>query len=564
MADIVKRVKTIFTTSGLREMRSGAKSTRDGFESLGRSVTSFRRTLLGIGAAIGVSFGVREGLGALVGFNKELETSRIAIAAVLDLNTKIGKDRALEVAAGSMERLRVIAKKNVGEFKDFLTVFQLSQGAVFRAGGTVATAENLARLGVPAGLSLDIDTEQFGRDVNLILSGRAGAQVKTFQALAGAIGLSAEEFNRLGAPERLAKLTESLEAFSPFVKEFERSLDGQLGTLKDNVTDFAGKVGEPLFAKITEQVTSLNVWIEKNADDLERWASIIGDKIVTGFEAVVDAVSFIIDNKDALIGVAKAIGVAFGVSRLTGKSGGGVGKSLVGLGGEGSLTASFGNLAGAASLLAVEFAVLSAAAAALDVVQKGAIDKEAIAGSIVDGLRGVDFGTLTAASLRKTVGFAEGGGEATIRGLAKEREEAKAAIENIGLLGPRALIGLSESTQTFIFSARAAGISFDDIATSIDRAGTAVEKLDAEKLEAAAATILGIAIGIPAKVGLAIALDAIEADKRRRAARRKATPVDIKITVSRDPDRTAVVLSDRLAAEARRRTSAIGALALGL
>lgn len=299
MSDTVYRVITRYEadTAGA-EQKVGTMASRIGStiaNAAGGVASIFDRAVVAVGrmaAAAAVAAGVA-GVGALyhgvVQLNAQAEETGIAIAGMLNAGGATRNfEAAMRLSDSLILRMREHARDLPGEFEDLQNLFQGGLMGGLNAGKSTTEIEALSSRMMAVTQALRIDSQQAGRDFAMMLEGRAGAQVATFTRLRGQIGLTAEQFNALSASERFDRISRALNGFDPMIRRFGSSWAAVSSTFKDTLTTFLRTATAPLFDRARDGLSSVNDWLEHNRDKVQRIASIISDRLVRGFDTLVE------------------------------------------------------------------------------------------------------------------------------------------------------------------------------------------------------------------------------------------------------------------------------------
>jgi hypothetical protein len=226
-----------------RQLRKTAKST--GFLAKG-----FGR----MAAAAGAAFGVRAAAKSLIGFNAEMEQSKIQIQGMLTLGGKMGTAMANTKATALFKDLQMHAKASVGTTKDMVDMAAMITRPVMAAGLGMKDLGNFTAQAVVASKAFGIQSDMAARDIESAMMGQLRSVDRFSRNLLEPLGFVGEEgrkvFNELGASARAAKLKEALAspAIAEMAKQQANSFDGVLSTFQDGLQMALGAVGKPLWA----------------------------------------------------------------------------------------------------------------------------------------------------------------------------------------------------------------------------------------------------------------------------------------------------------------------------
>lgn len=299
--------------------------------------SSMLRSGLGKVAAIGMGhFGIQRAGKALLGFNSDLEQARITMAGMIQMNAgktfAEGMSRANEMVA----RFQEIAKASVGTTADFVDMASMITRPVLKAKLEMKDLVDITKGGVIAARAMNIEAEMAAMDIEQILAGQVGKRDRFARALLEPFleknfGIVAymqktkagteravtamEQFNKLTEQQRAQILRAALTqpAIEDMAKAQEQSFAGAMSTFEDSVQMFLGKVGLPLFQKLTAEVQKWNTWIDKNPEKIQKFAEKFGGALVEGFSVLKAVAEFFVEHSDLLLTIAKAwVGMKLG------------------------------------------------------------------------------------------------------------------------------------------------------------------------------------------------------------------------------------------------------------
>ena len=304
-----------------------------------------KRMVMGLGAVVATAFGARAAKHAFIDFNAEMEQMKISLTAITQANL----DETFEAAHGQMEVLikdfTQFAKLSPLTTKEVVDFAQNVEAGVFGANGSLEDFRIIAEQGSLAAKMLGADAGYAGVEIQEMLQGSVRKNMRFARNLMGFAGeRDTEAFNAKPDLERLKIVEKALT--SPAMKkaglEFSNSFNGVTSTMKDNIQLALGQIGLPLFKAITAEVQSWNKWMEKNPELISSWSKDFSKALLDGFGVVKSIMKFVVDNRDLLLTIAKAVlmvkGVnmlAGGLAGLAGASGGGISgftKNLTGAG----------------------------------------------------------------------------------------------------------------------------------------------------------------------------------------------------------------------------------------
>jgi hypothetical protein len=227
----------------------------------------------------GLSFGyVTSQISAL---GSEFEQTQIKVAGMLTALGHAGDMASgLQLSSQILDRITIAAARLPGEAEAYIQVFQDSLPAV------EASMRSLAPAADEVGKSLmdrmvtfsndftavtstfGIDAMQAGRDLSRLLqAGRGGAGMDnmTFMRMMpflkqveGQANLTAESFNKMTEPQRLALLRSGLEQLNPMIEAAGDTWDAQTGALASNARMLTRLASAPFFDMMKDSLGSIN------------------------------------------------------------------------------------------------------------------------------------------------------------------------------------------------------------------------------------------------------------------------------------------------------------------
>jgi hypothetical protein len=299
MADTTYNVKTVYSTD-TRGAESGIDRLGGMFDRIGKLLGGLKSLLFGLPTLIVAAFAtgaIGAFLGRVMAVGGAAETTRLAIAGMVNAQMfataaqPLGDlGQALGATDAIIQRMRVHAQTLPGTFDELRTVFQGSLSGGIAAGRNLLQIEAQAARFMAVTKTLGVDAEQAGRDMTLMMEGRAGAQVASFARLRPLIGKTAQQFNAMSAPERWQAIERALAGFGPMIDAYETSWDAVSSTTKDHLEALLRTGSAPLFDEAKRALQEVNAWLERNHDKVEAFARTVGRGLAEAFSRVVEVV----------------------------------------------------------------------------------------------------------------------------------------------------------------------------------------------------------------------------------------------------------------------------------
>lgn len=317
-----------------------------------------------LGAIVAGAFGFSQGKKALIDFNSGLEQNRITMAGLWQQYKGGDFTENLTQASELVKKLQLDARASVGTTEDFVKMASALSGPIAMAGGNMENLRDMTKSAVVGSKAFGMDWQVAARDVDQALRGMYHSVDQFTGKLLTPMGYGGEagraKFNALSAGQRFSVLQKAMnsEALGMMAKAQETSFEGVVSTLEDTIKMTLGKLGLPLFQRITEEVKRWNDWLDKNQGLVNKVATDLGGKLVTAAEAFAKAIGFAAEHWKTILGVwvaAKSTGALNAAMSATGGIAGGAS------GVAGAAASTFGAKAnGVAGKLAVASIVASA------------------------------------------------------------------------------------------------------------------------------------------------------------------------------------------------------------
>lgn len=409
-----------------REAARMMSSVSAGFSRVGGAMTGVSRTIgriaLGLGAlGIGAAYvGLRIartmvtdiGLRALQA-NSQVEDMITSLASVRQYVEGVDFATAQEGARGVYRELERLAAASPGTAADLATIYNSIYGPMRAAGTSLAQLNTLSRDAVAVGAALGVDYQQVARDMNMMATGAAGQDVKTFRLLKsmGLIRENTQQWNAMAQANPAEASRRMVQMFAqlggPAAEAYGRTWTGISSSFQDLMNQFGRLLTAPAFEVLKERLAAVVAYLQRHQTWIRSTLTTMGNHIGVVFRGIIDrgqrAYEYILTHFDAiharfdrlvsrvrellpLIGrVAKGVGLAAvglraggaglstmgavggGISTLAtmGIGGGGAAAGGTAALGSGTIAASLSTIAAAAAPLAAIFGAVAVGAVAV-------------------------------------------------------------------------------------------------------------------------------------------------------------------------------------------------------
>jgi len=336
MADITRIVETIYkvvdkATKPLASMASAAGGAANALTSIINPLT-----------ALAGGFISMAGAKHLIDINSQAETLQLTIAGTLRAFDAVGESSASitkRFAAGTKEwgdaqhaafldarhsatevldQINKDAAALPGSAEEYAEVYRTALPAALAAGMTdVSKIASFTNDFAATAIANQIDAQQAARDMSQIINGQAGMMKKSWTVIQPLIGKTAEEFNKLSAPERIKEMQGALLKYKPLLNEFGNTWDAIYGTTTALVTQITRNASNPFFEAVKSVFNDINVWLDKNKDA-------ITEALAGGFKTAVEWGMKLVDvvKKIDFGHIAKSMGGVGGIGKMMGVMGG--------------------------------------------------------------------------------------------------------------------------------------------------------------------------------------------------------------------------------------------------
>lgn len=236
----------------------------------------------------------------LIGFNQEVQDSKISLSAMISGMTGAEWGKATgqaDALYNEFQRFSTVTPVTTQQILDFGKGIA---AATFAAGGGVEELKNLTEQGVIAAkvLAGNRGAGYAELEITELLSGVVNKRMILARQLLSMGHMTEEAFKALDGKGRIAALQKifNSDAMNHARDAFGESFSGVTSTLWDKLQIMFGQVGKPLFDEIIVRVKELNEWMQTNKATVEEYARKVGERLVGAFDALVTVFRFVTDH----------------------------------------------------------------------------------------------------------------------------------------------------------------------------------------------------------------------------------------------------------------------------
>ena len=224
-----------------------------------------------------------------VQLHSTIETTSIQIASSLKaFDLAPSMQSAQNMAIGTMKRIRDMAAVLPGEANEYVKVFSLALPKAIESGmrdlDQIATLTSkyaaVAKMNV-------VDAQQAGMDMFRILAGQAGGDVAMWTRLSAHIRMTAEAFNKLPAPERLALFAGAVDQAGQGIALYEETYESLSGTLMSLWAEIQEAGTANMFSEVNQILKDMIAYLTQNKQEIIGIAHMIGTGIVGALKLMI-------------------------------------------------------------------------------------------------------------------------------------------------------------------------------------------------------------------------------------------------------------------------------------
>lgn len=269
--------------SGGMVPKSRPSSKGGGGASRGGGAGSYMMAGAGLGIALGGARVITDQVSAASEFRKEMEMGQMGLATMFNIVDKMPLAGAMSKASDQMIKFNAMAAEAPGSGADMLSIYTRLYGPMKKLGVATSDIEAAVKGSAVMGKAFGIkDVGSLGRDVEEMLTGRAGKRTTKIFALANAWGIlnmDAKEFNALKPEERLKVTQDLIARFGPLGKMMAKTWEGASEAFAgwmDLIRDFAAS---GMFDELGKRLYEINELIQNNMKQVKGYMGLAGKSL---------------------------------------------------------------------------------------------------------------------------------------------------------------------------------------------------------------------------------------------------------------------------------------------
>lgn len=305
MADIIKKVRTEYTTSGLvngtRQVRAHGAAARRAAGDLGTMEDRLasidrrmRRMIIGKGVRFGAGLFKDAAVGLLeLGMNAQ--DAELSLANMLQKSSQLygGTATSFNAALGSARALKkefiALAKNSPIESGDVRESFMRAHTTLAGLGvGTKAQAELARSFAIADRSNKGSPVGTAANDARQLLMGQYNDRMISTPALRGAMGEAIAKAAKSGKTKKAVELlNKALTPSQEALNAWQKSTGGLWATMKDQLGQLGETAAKPLLEYASKKLAEWTEWLEKNKALAKQIALQIGRGIVGAVKTLV-------------------------------------------------------------------------------------------------------------------------------------------------------------------------------------------------------------------------------------------------------------------------------------
>lgn len=328
MSDVLYKVRTVYETDASKAGQ-GAAQAAAGVSVLGRVTEAAKaglRTMFNtamVAGAIGLTAAVGTLAYGITNLNAQAESTAVGIAGMVNAAGATNASggiaswgESMQFAEQTMVQIRRDAAALPGEAEDFVEVFRAGLAPALEAGMRASDVAQFTNRFAAVGISFRVDAPQIGRDLNLMLQGRAGAHVNMWNRLKSTIGLTAAQFNALTAAQRQARIDEAIRRYDNMIGAFGNTWEAVSSTTVSYFKELARFGSRPMFDALKNDLRDLNSWWDAHQHQIQEVAHGIGTSLADAYHGAGEAAAGYIHRFDNWSRTQRGQAVMNGASNL--------------------------------------------------------------------------------------------------------------------------------------------------------------------------------------------------------------------------------------------------------
>lgn len=260
----------------VRQLGESIKTNRNAFREMVGQALAFGAAYVGFRAVSNAITGLTK---SAVAYTSELEANKIGLQSVLSAVENTDWETAGRRATAAFGAIREMAIKSPATSAEMFQIFNGIVGPVEAAGFGMQKVLDLTGDTTLASAALGVDYQQASRDINMMVRGTAGMEVKLFSMLrsTGAIKEDAEAWNKtLTGTQRVEKLSEALKKFAKGGAAFGSSWKGVTSTLTDIFDNLKATAFAPILKVMGRNLERFNGYILQHRVEIETFLLNVG------------------------------------------------------------------------------------------------------------------------------------------------------------------------------------------------------------------------------------------------------------------------------------------------
>lgn len=233
--------------------------------------------------------------GSAIKYTSELEATKIGLTSVIQAVDQLDWGTATKGAEQAFERIKELSLASPAGPQEMFEIFNMILGPLRGAGKSMEFVYDMTNDATLAAAALGVDYQQAARDIGLIATGAAGADVKLFRLLRStkAITESTEEWNKkLTEQQRAEKLSAALKKFAGSGEAFGRSWKGLTSTFAGIKDEFAREGMTPVMNAVGNTLGRVNDAMLRNKRELTAGMQSMGIGVARIWNSTVDRINW--------------------------------------------------------------------------------------------------------------------------------------------------------------------------------------------------------------------------------------------------------------------------------